>query len=470
MNEIKCPKCGEFFKVDESGLADIIKQVRDQEFSDELDKRKTDWEEDKKKTIAINTTKLESFYKDKLSDIEKENVELKIKLDNAKTTEELAIRNANTQKEKEVDLLKSKINEQNAVMQTELTRKESVINELNEKIKSVTNESNAKMETANANKLLEIKEIVAQVEKERDQLKNALNSKNTEQQLSEKTLKEKYEDILKEKDKQLKEKDKDIAYYREYKAKQSTKMIGESLEQHCEIEFNKTRTTAFASSNVYFEKDSDIKLGSKGDYIFREIDEEGNEIISIMFEMKNEEETTATKKKNKDFLDKLNKDRNDKKCEYAILVSLLEMDNEFYNTGIVDMSYEHPKMYVIRPQFFIQLIFLLRNAALNSVKYKKELAVIRNQEIDITNFEENINKFKEGFARNYDLATRKFKDAIDEIDKSIKSLEKIKENLLSSDNNLRLAHKKASEDLTIKRLVKNNPTMQAKFNELELHK
>jgi len=446
MNEIKCPKCGEFFKVDESGFADIVKQVRDQEFNNELSKRKTEWKEEEKKSIAIALANKENSHKDDISKMEKENAELKAKLDATKISEELAVKNATTQIEKELDSLKSKIKEQDANMRTELTRKESLINELKEQQK-----------TADANKQLEINKAVSQIEKERDQIKSALDSKNTEQQLAEKTLKDNF-------DLELKQKDEIIAFYKDLKVKQSTKMVGESLEQHCEIEFNRIRTTAFP--NAYFEKDSDIKTGSKGDYIYRETDHEGNELISIMFEMKNEEDKTTTKKKNEDFLDKLNKDRNDKKCEYAVLVSLLELDNELYNTGLVDMSYRHPKMFVIRPQFFIQLVSILRNAALNSMKYKTELAQIRNQEIDITNFEENINKFKEGFARNYNLASDKFKKAIDEIDKTIKHLQNIKENLVSSEDNLRLAHKKATDDLTIKRLVKNNPTMQAKFDDL----
>jgi len=270
-------------------------------------------------------------------------------------------------------------------------------------------------------------------------------------------LKEKYET-------QLKLKDEQIAYYKDFKAKQSTKMVGESLEQHCEIQFNQLRATGF--QNAYFEKDNDARTGSKGDYIYRENDDQGNEIISIMFEMKNENDETATKKKNEDFLKELDKDRNEKHCEYAILVSLLEPDNELYNSGIVDKSHRYPKMYVIRPQFFIPMITLLRNAALNSMQYKQELAIARAQNIDITHFEENMMKFKEGFARNYELASRKFKTAIDEIDKTITHLQKTKDALISSENNLRLANNKA-EDLTIKKLVRNNPTMKAKFDELK---
>jgi len=281
--------------------------------------------------------------------------------------------------------------------------------------------------------------------------------------LLEKSLQEKYANELKTRDDIIKMKDEAIERYKDMKLKLSTKMVGETLEQHCEVEFNRLSATAF--QNAYFEKDNDASSGNKGDYIYRETDEEGNEIISIMFEMKNEGDETATKKKNDDFLPKLDKDRTEKKCEYAVLVSLLEADNELYNTGIVDVSHKYQKMYVIRPQFFIPIITLLRNAAMSSLKYKAELALVRNQNIDITNFEDNINKFKEGFAKNYDLASRKFKAAIDEIDKTIDHLQKTKDALLSSENNLRLANNKA-EDLTIKKLTRGNPTMTAKFAEL----
>jgi len=315
----------------------------------------------------------------------------------------------------------------------------------------------AKAEADEAKRSFEVTEAVRNVEKERDALKMELRSKDTEKKLMENSLKERYEE-------RLRLKDEEIAYYKDFKARQSTKMVGESLERHCENEFNRLRATGF--QNAYFEKDNDIRTGSKGDYIYRETDENGNEIISIMFEMKNEQDETATKKKNEDFLKELNKDREEKKCEYAILVSLLEPDSELYNAGIVDKSHRYPKMYVVRPQFFIPIITILRNAAMNSMEYKAQLAVIRNQNVDITHFEENINKFKEGFARNYELASRKFKTAIDEIDKTIQHLQKTKEALISSENNLRLANNKA-EDLTIKRLTRGNPTMKAKFAELE---
>ena len=302
------------------------------------------------------------------------------------------------------------------------------------------------------------------IENEKIELRNELKNKDLEKELSERSLKEQFDEKLKSKDIIIKYKDEEIDRVKEMKAKLSTKMVGETLEQHCEIEFNKLRATAF--QNVYFEKDNDSRSGSKGDFIYREVDESGNEIISIMFEMKNEADQTATKKRNEDFFRELDKDRTEKRCEYAVMVSLLEAENEFYNTGIVDVSHRFEKMYVVRPQFFIPIITLLRNAAMNSLKYKKEIALMRNQNIDITNFEEKIDIFKQGFAKNYELASRQFKTAVDEIDKTISHLQKTKDALLSSVNNLRLANNKA-EDLTIKKLTYGNPTMKAKFDNLE---
>lgn len=330
-------------------------------------------------------------------------------------------------------------------LQADAAKKDAEIAKLEAQIKSTDTE-----------KKLAVNEAVYVVEKERDKLVGELRNKDVEKQLLESSLNDQHQI-------ELKSKDEMIAYYKDMKAKQSTKMVGETLEQHCEIEFNKIRATAFPSA--YFEKDNDAKSGSKGDYIYRETDENGNEVISIMFEMKNEGDETATKKKNEDFFKELDKDRNEKNCEYAVLVTLLEADSELYNTGIVDVSHKYPKMYVIRPQFFIPMITLLRNAALNSLKYKSELALVRAQNIDITNFEDNINTFKEGFAKNYDLASRKFKTAIDEIDKTIDHLQKTKDALLSSENNLRLANNKA-DDLTIKKLTRDNLTMKTKFDEL----
>ncbi|MBU0579020.1 DUF2130 domain-containing protein [Patescibacteria group bacterium] len=313
----------------------------------------------------------------------------------------------------------------------------------------------AQIQASQTEKKLAVTEAVNVVEKERDQLLHKLSAKDSESKLLETSLKEKYES-------ELKSKEEMIEYYKDLKVKLSTKMLGETLEQHCEIEFNKLRATAF--QNAYFEKDNDASSGSKGDYIFREVNEQGIEIISIMFEMKNEGDETATKKKNEDFLKELDKDRNEKGCEYAVLVSLLEADNELYNTGIVDMSHKYPKMYVIRPQFFIPMITVLLNASINSIQYKSELALVRDQNIDVSNFEEQLDDFRTSFGRNYRLASEKFKTAIDSIDKSITQLQKTKENLLRSDDNLRIANNKA-EDLTIKKLARGNPTMQKKFEE-----
>jgi hypothetical protein len=398
MNEIICPNCQKVFKVDEAGFANILKQVRDHQFEEELQKRLNLAEKEKEDAVKLAEANL------KIS------------------------------------------------LQEDLAKKDKEISELK-----------AKNETAEIDKKLTVTEATKTIEKERDELANNLKNKETEIQLLEKSLNEKYSAELKTKDDIIKLKDEEITLRKDMKLKLSTKMIGETLEQHCETEFNKIRATAFQKS--YFEKDNDSKSGSKGDYIYRETDETGNEIISIMFEMKNESDETATKKRNEDFFKELDKDRTEKKCEYAVLVSLLESESELYNSGIVDVSHKFPKMYIVRPQFFIPIITLLRNAAMNSLKYKAELALVRNQNIDITNFEENINSFKEGFAKNYDLASRKFKIAIEEIDKTIDHLQKTKDALLSSENNLRLANNKA-EDLTIKRLTRGNPTMAAKFEEL----
>lgn len=402
MNEIICPNCKTAFKIDEAGFADILKQVRDDQFDKELNER-------------LNIAK----------------------------------------KEKEDAVKLAEANIKNSA-QTELARKEAEIADMKSKI------NNAELE-----KKLAVTEAVNKIEKERDELKVKLQSEDHERQILEVSLKDNYENKLKSKDDELKLKDEMIERYKDMKLKLSTKMIGETLEQHCETEFNKLRATGFR--NAYFEKDNDSRTGSKGDYIYCEKDEFGNEIISIMFEMKNEGDETATKHKNEDFLRELDKDRVEKKCEYAVLVTLLEAENELYNTGIVDVSHKYSKMYVVRPQFFIPIITLLRNAAMNSLKYKAELALVKNQNIDITNFEDNINKFKEGFAKNYDLASHKFKTAIEEIDKTIDHLQKTKDALLSSENNLRLANNKA-EDLTIKKLTRGNPTMTAKFAELNSSK
>jgi hypothetical protein len=431
MNEIICPNCHKAFKVDEAGFADIVKQVRDHQFEEELQNRLNLAEKEKESAVKLAEATIKNSLQEQLA--QKDAALAKLKSD-----KEIELSQKLSQKDNE--LLQLKTQNVNEVTQLQ-----------------------AKLENAEVAKKLAVTEAVQLIEKERDQLVNEVKAKDTDKQLLENTLKDKFSAELKTKDEIIKLKDEEIALRKDMKLKLSTKMIGETLEQHCETEFNKLRATAF--QNAYFEKDNDSKSGSKGDFIYKETDEAGNEIISIMFEMKNEGDETATKKKNEDFFKELDKDRNEKKCEYAVMVSLLEAESEYYNSGIVDVSHKFPKMYVVRPQFFIPIITLLRNAAMNSLKYKAELALVRNQNVDITNFEEKINIFKEGFARNYELASKKFKTAIDEIDKTIDHLQKTKDALLSSDNNLRLANQKA-DDLTIKKLTHGNPTMKAKFDEL----
>ncbi|MGB6035162.1 MAG: DUF2130 domain-containing protein [Cryomorphaceae bacterium] len=421
MNEIICPNCKKAFKVDEAGFADILKQVRDHQFEEELQNRLDLAEREKVNAVQLAEANLKNALKDDLAKKDSEISELRAK-------NERAMADLLAQKEAEIAKMQAQI--ENAEMKEKLT----------------------------------VSEAIKAIEKERDTLAGDLRQKETEKELLEKSLKEKFTAELSTKDDIIRMKDEEIALRKDMKQKLSTKMLGETLELHCEAEFNKLRATGF--QNAYFEKDNDSRGGSKGDFIYRETDDAGNEVISIMFEMKNEGDETATKKKNEDFLKELDKDRNEKKCEYAVLVSLLETDSEYYNTGIVDVSHRYPKMYVIRPQFFIPIITLLRNAAMNSLKYKAELNLIRNQNVDITNFEEKIEDFKKGFARNYDLASRQFSKAIEEIDKTITHLEKTKENLLSSVRNLRLANDK-TDDLTIKKLTYGNPTMKAKFDDLE---
>ena len=396
MAELKCPHCGKTFKVDDTSYADILNQVRNKEFEEELHARLKDIEKQATADRDLALAKQEATQAKRIA-------ELEAKLQQADTDKELAVAKALAPVERELESAKSDL-------------------------KTKTSEAKLREES-----------LAAQVK------------------LRESALKTQYEGALKLKD-------EEIDRLKDLKSKLSTKMVGETLEQHCQTEFNRLRAAAF--QNAYFEKDNDARTGSKGDYIYRENDEHGNEIISIMFEMKNENETTATKHKNEDFFKELDKDRREKNCEYAVLVTLLEADSELYNTGIVDVSYKYDKMYVIRPQFFIPIITLLRNAALNSLKYKQELAIVRNQNIDITHFEENMENFKQAFARNYELASKKFSTAIEEIDKTITHLQKTKEALLSSENNLRLANNKA-EDLTIKRLTRGNPTMAEKFAELK---
>lgn len=421
MNEIICPHCKKAFKVDEAGYADILKQVRDHQFEEEISNRLALAEKEKQDAVKLAEANIKNSLQEQLAEKDRQLTELK-----ASSTKEL------TEK---------------------LSQKDNELTQLK-----------AKIENANTEKTLAIREAIQKIEKERDQLANDVKTKELEKQNIENSLKQQHITELQSKDAIIKYKDDEIARVRDMKQKLSTKMLGESLEQHCEIEFNRLRATAFQKAQ--FGKDNDASSGTKGDYIFKEFDDEGNEIISIMFEMKNENDETATKKKNEDFFTKLDKDRNDKNCEYAVLVSLLEADNELYNGGIVDVSYRYQKMYVIRPQFFIPIITLLRNAAMNSLKYKQELALIRNQNIDITNFEDKINKFRDGFAKNYISASNHFQKAIEEIDKSIARMQKVKQELTTSENQLRLANQKA-EDLTIKKLTYGNPTMKAKFDELK---
>ncbi len=409
MNEIICPNCKKAFKIDEAGFADIVKQIRDHQFEEELQNRLTLAEKDKHNAVEIAESKVRESLMQQLAQKE---IELSQKLS-----------------QKDNDLLQLK----------------------------------AKLDSVEVEKKLAVNEATQKIEKERDNLLNDVKTKELEKENLESSLKQQFAAELKTKDEIIKMKDEEIDLRKDMKLKLSTKMIGETLEQHCETEFNKLRATAF--QNAYFEKDNDSSSGSKGDFIYKENDEHGNEIISIMFEMKNESDTTATKKRNEDFFKELDKDRSEKKCEYAVLVSLLEAESDYYNTGIVDVSHKFSKMYVVRPQFFIPIITLLRNASMSSMQYKAELSLIKNQNIDITNFEDNINAFKVGFAKNYDLASRQFKTAIDEIDKTMDHLQKTKEALLASVNNLRLANNKA-EDLTIKKLTNGNPTMKAKFDEL----
>ncbi|GAA4801867.1 DUF2130 domain-containing protein [Litoribaculum gwangyangense] len=419
-NTVKCPNCREVFKVDDAIYGNIVKQVRDREFQADLENRLALVEKEKVTALQLKESELSNLFQKQLAE-----------------------------KEKEIDALK---HSSKSELITELSKKQDVIRSLQSKLENVESQ-----------KELELSKALKDIEKERDQLANDLKLNEAEKENLERSLEADFKRALESKDQVIKYRDEEIERLKDYKQRLSTKMLGETLEQHCEIEFNKLRATAF--QGAYFEKDNDASGGSKGDYIFKEMDHAGNEIVSIMFEMKNENDQTATKKKNEDFFAKLDKDRKVKGCEYAVLVSALEADNEFYNTGIVDVSYKYEKMYVIRPQFFIPMITLLRNAGMKSLEYKAELNIVRNQNVDITNFEEKIETFKTGFARNFDLAKRQFGEAIIEIDKSILHLNKIKEALTSSERNLRLANDKA-EDLTIKKLTYNNPTMQKKFDEL----
>ncbi|MFN8697717.1 MAG: DUF2130 domain-containing protein [Flavobacteriales bacterium] len=420
MNDIICPNCKKAFKVDEAGFADILKQVRDHQFEEELMNRLALADKEKDSAVKLAEANVRNALQDQIAKKDKELAELKAQ-------KELELTQKLAQKEAELTQLKSRVD-------------------------------NAEVE-----KKLAVTEATRKIEKERDELASAVQLKETEKELLKKSLTEQHVAALHEKDTIIKHKDEEIALRKDMKLKLSTKMIGETLEQHCETEFNKLRATAF--QKAYFEKDNDSKSGSKGDFIYKEFDDAGNEIISIMFEMKNEGDETANKKRNEDFLKELDKDRNEKQCEYAVLVSLLEADSEYYNTGIVDVSHKYPKMYVVRPQFFIPIITLLRNAAMNSMQYKAELALVRSQNVDITNFETKLNAFREGFSKNYLSAQSHFQEAIKKIDASIAAMQKVKEELTTSENQLRLANDKA-ENLTIKKLTHGNPTLKAKFDEL----
>jgi hypothetical protein len=421
MNEIICPNCQKAFKVDESSFADILKQVRDHEFAEEIQKRLELAEKEKESAIKLAEANIKNTFENQFAKKEQDFLDLKSKM-------ELELIRVSSQKENELIQMKALI------------------------------------ENADLEKKLAINEATKTIEKERDDLLNSVKLKENEKELLKNSLTEKYLAELKEKDAVIKHKDEEIALRKDMKLKLSTKMIGETLEQHCENEFNKLRATAF--QKAHFEKDNDSRTGSKGDFIYRELDDFGNEIISIMFEMKNEGDETATKKRNEDFFKELDKDRSEKKCEYAVLVSLLESDSEYYNSGIVDVAHKYSKMYVVRPQFFIPIITLLRNAAMNSMQYKAELALVKNQNTDITNFEEKLNKFKEGFSKNYNSAQAHFQEAIKKIDASIAAMQKVKEELTTSENQLRLANDKA-DDLSIKKLTHGNPTMKMKFDELK---
>lgn len=461
MHEIICPHCGEAFSIDEAGYANILKQVRDSAFEQQLRDRLELAEQDKRNAVELATARAAGELQTSTAAKDAEIQGLKARLDAGEVARKLAVAEALAAVEKQRDALASELERTKLDQQAASRLAEAVrLNELQKAAATKDAEIQslkARLEAIETAQRLAITEAVSPVAKERDELKSGLARAALEKQLAEKSLKDKYET-------QIKDRDEAIERLRDLKARLSTKMVGETLEQHCETEFNRIRSTAFPKA--YFEKDNDARTGSKGDYIFRDLDEAGTEIVSIMFEMKNESDRTATKNRNEDFLKELDKDRAEKGCEYAVLVSLLEPDSELYNTGIVDVFHRYPKMYVVRPQFFLPIITLLRNAAMNSLQFKSELALMRAQNIDITNFENELETFKAAFAKNYDLASRRFQTAIDEIDKSIDHLQKTKEALLGTDRNLRLANDKA-QDVTIKKLTRANPTMAGRFAELK---
>ena len=444
MQEIRCPKCNEVFQVDDSGYSQIVQQVRDKEFEKEAARRAEELEKAKNSELKIlemeYEKKLESALSEKSDDItdkEKRITELEARLESMESEKQLAVANAVSEREK-------RFNEESSKAQKAISDKESLIKQLELQLQQAQSLQQAALDKAKSENALALEKKQNEI----NELNSQLKTKDSEAALRCKTIEEKYAI-------ELKNKDELIEQYKDFKARLSTKMVGETLEQHCLTQFNSLRMSAFP--NAYFEKDNDARSGSKGDFIFRESSEDGIEFISIMFEMKNEMDTTATKHKNEDFFKELDKDRNEKGCEYAVLVSMLEADNEFYNAGIVDVSYKYPKMYVIRPQFFIPLISLLRNAARNSLEYKRELAMAKAQQVDLTNFENNINEFKNAFSKNYQLASK---------NKTIDHLQKTKDALLSSENNLRLANNKAEEQLTIKKLTKDAPSIKEEFARL----
>lgn len=461
MHEIICPNCQKAFKIDEAGYADILKQVRDTDFEKQLHKRLELAEQEKRNAVELAMAKAAAEMQKSATTKDAEIQELRSRIDAEEVARKLAVSEALSAVGKERDTLAHELEQTRR--EQESTSKLAEAKLLNELQKSEATkdseiqELKSKLESLELGKKLAITEAINSVERQRDKLQSSLEKAELEKQLAEKSLKDKYET-------QIKDRDDAIERLRDLKARLSTKMVGETLEQHCETEFNRIRATAFPKA--YFEKDNDARAGSKGDYIFRDSDEAGIEIVSVMFEMKNENDRTATKNKNEDFLKELDKDRVEKGCEYAVLVSLLEPESELYNTGIVDVFHRFPKMYIVRPQFFIPIITLLRNAAMNSLKYKSELALMKAQNIDITSFESELDGFKSAFAKNYDLASKRFQTAISEIDKSIEHLQKTKEALLGTDRNLRLANDKA-QDVTIKKLTRSNPTMAAKFSNLK---
>lgn len=463
MKEIKCPHCGQLFTIDESNYDSIVKQIRDHEFYDELKKREAEYNE----KLELQKELVE---KDLMGRTNVKLNEQKAEIESLKNQLKLVEKEHENELNLKTSSLKEEINTLNATRQGEIDKitasKDIEISELKSKANATVLDLKSKIEVLNqqvkngdTEKELAVNKAISELKETKDL---EINKAKNELEIYKSEMANKFDSMKDSYEQQLSAKQELVDYYKDFKTKMSTKMIGESLEQHCANEFNKNRMGMFR--NAYFEKDNEVVEGSKGDFVFRDFDEDGVEIISIMFEMKNEADTTSTKHKNEDFFDKLDKDRNRKKCEYAVLVSLLESDSELYNEGIVDVSYRYPKMYVIRPQFFIPLITLLRNAALNATEYKKQLLIEKNNNLDIAHFEENMENFKVAFGKNFETASKKFSTAIDEIDKTIDHLKKVKENLLSSDRQLRLANDKA-QDLTIKKLTKNAPSLAEKFKE-----